>query len=265
MSRLEGLRVLVTGAAGGMGRSHCERLADEGASVIALDVVQAKSELEETAQAVHERGGVAVTGVADIRDFEDLAAVVADCVAELGGLDVVVANAGVYDTPGPSWTVDPAVWNRSLDVNLTGAWHTVKACVPHFGDGGSVVLVSSTAGIKGIAGASHYSAAKHAVVGLARTLANELGAEGIRVNSVHPGSVRTPMIINERVFANLCPDIENPTEADAAAVLSARNLLPVPWVDPVDVSNAVLFLASAESRYMTGCQLVVDAGLTQKV
>lgn len=95
----------------------------------------------------------------------------------------------------------------------------------------SVVLVSSTAGIKGIAGAGHYSAAKHAVVGLARTLANELGAEGIRVNSVHPGSVRTPMIINERVFANLCPDIENPTEADAAAVLSARNLLPVPWVD----------------------------------
>ncbi|MFJ6260935.1 mycofactocin-coupled SDR family oxidoreductase [Rhodococcus erythropolis] len=265
MSRLEGLRVLVTGAAGGMGRSHCERLADEGASVIALDVVQAKSELEETAQAVRERGGVAVTGVADIRDFEDLAAVVADCVAELGGLDVVVANAGVYDTPGPSWTIDPAVWNRSLDVNLTGAWHTVKACVPHFGDGGSVVLVSSTAGIKGIAGASHYSAAKHAVVGLARTLANELGAEGIRVNSVHPGSVRTPMIINERVFANLCSDIENPTEADAAAVLSARNLLPVPWVDPVDVSNAVLFLASAESRYMTGCQLVVDAGLTQKV
>lgn len=265
MSRLEGLRVLVTGAAGGMGRSHCERLADEGASVIALDVVQAKSELEETAQAVRERGGVAVTGVADIRDFEDLAAVVADCVAELGGLDVVVANAGVYDTPGPSWTIDPAVWNCSLDVNLTGAWHTVKACVPHFGDGGSVVLVSSTAGIKGIAGASHYSAAKHAVVGLARTLANELGAEGIRVNSVHPGSVRTPMIINERVFANLCPDIKNPTEADAAAVLSARNLLPVPWVDPVDVSNAVLFLASAESRYMTGCQLVVDAGLTQKV
>lgn len=265
MSRLEGLRVLVTGAAGGMGRSHCERLADEGASVIALDVVQAKSELEETARAVRERGGVAVTGVADIRDFEDLAAVVADCVAGLGGLDVVVANAGVYDTPGPSWTVDPAVWNRSLDVNLTGAWHTVKACVPHFGDGGSVVLVSSTAGIKGIAGASHYSAAKHAVVGLARTLANELGAEGIRVNSVHPGSVRTPMIINERVFANLCSDIENPTEADAAAVLSARNLLPVPWVDPVDVSNAVLFLASAESRYMTGCQLVVDAGLTQKV
>ncbi|MDF2468743.1 mycofactocin-coupled SDR family oxidoreductase [Rhodococcus erythropolis] len=265
MSRLEGIRILVTGAAGGMGRSHCERLADEGASVIALDVVQAKSELEETAQAVRERGGVAVTGVADIRDLEDLAAVVADCVAELGGLDVVVANAGVYDTPGPSWTIDPAVWNRSLDVNLTGAWHTVKACVPHFGDGGSVVLVSSTAGIKGIAGASHYSAAKHAVVGLARTLANELGAEGIRVNSVHPGSVRTPMIINERVFANLCPDIENPTEADAAAVLSARNLLPVPWVDPVDVSNAVLFLASAESRYMTGCQLVVDAGLTQKV
>lgn len=257
------MRVLVTGAAGGMGRAHCIRLAEEGASVIALDVLA--SGLDETASAVRDLGGAAVTGIADICDFEELDRVVAECVAELGGLDVVVANAGVYDTPGPSWTIAPSVWNRSLDVNLTGTWHTVKACVPHFGDGGSVVLVSSTAGIKGIAGASHYSSAKHAVVGLARTLANELGAQSIRVNSVHPGSVRTPMIINERVFANLCPDIENPTESDAAAVLSARNLLPVPWVDPVDVSNAVLFLASAESRYMTGCQLVVDAGLTQKV
>jgi NAD(P)-dependent dehydrogenase (short-subunit alcohol dehydrogenase family) len=263
MRRLEGMRVLVTGAAGGMGRAHCIRLAEEGASVIALDV--AATGLDETASAVRDLGGAAVTGTADICDFEELDRVVADCVAELGGLDVVVANAGVYDTPGPSWTIAPSVWNRCLDVNLTGTWHTVKACVPHFGDGGSVVLVSSTAGIKGIAGASHYSSAKHAVVGLARTLANELGAQSIRVNSVHPGSVRTPMIINERVFANLCPDIENPTESDAAAVLSARNLLPVPWVDPVDVSNAVLFLASAESRYMTGCQLVVDAGLTQKV
>ncbi|WP_336881300.1 mycofactocin-coupled SDR family oxidoreductase [Rhodococcus globerulus] len=263
MRRLEGARVLVTGAAGGMGRAHCIRLAEEGASVIALDM--AASGLDETASAVRDLGGAAVTGVADIRNYEELAAVVADCVAEIGGLDVVVANAGVYDTPGPTWTIDPSVWNRSLDVNLTGTWHTVKACVPHFGNGGSVVLVSSTAGIKGIAGAGHYSSAKHAVVGLARTLANELGAQSIRVNSVHPGSVRTPMIINERVFANLCPGIENPTESDAAAVLSARNLLPVPWVDPVDVSNAVLFLASEESRYMTGCQLVVDAGLTQKV
>jgi NAD(P)-dependent dehydrogenase (short-subunit alcohol dehydrogenase family) len=263
MRRLEGMRVLVTGAAGGMGRAHCIRLAEEGASVIALDM--AASGLDETASAVRDLGGAAVTGIADIRNYEELAAVVADCVAEIGGLDVVVANAGVYDTPGPTWTIDPSVWNRSLDVNLTGTWHTVKACVPHFGNGGSVVLVSSTAGIKGIAGAGHYSSAKHAVVGLARTLANELGAQSIRVNSVHPGSVRTPMIINERVFANLCPGIENPTESDAAAVLSARNLLPVPWVDPVDVSNAVLFLASEESRYMTGCQLVVDAGLTQKV
>lgn len=263
MRRLEGMRVLVTGAAGGMGRAHCVRLAEEGASVIALDV--GASGLDETASVVRDLGGAAVTGIADIRNFEELAAVVAECVAEIGGLDVVVANAGVYDTPGPTWTIDPSVWNRSLDVNLTGTWHTVKACVPHFGNGGSVVLVSSTAGIKGIAGAGHYSSAKHAVVGLARTLANELGAQSIRVNSVHPGSVRTPMIINERVFANLCPGIENPTESDAAAVLSARNLLPVPWVDPVDVSNAVLFLASEESRYMTGCQLVVDAGLTQKV
>ncbi len=136
---------------------------------------------------------------------------------------------------------------------------------PHLGSGGSIVIVSSTNGLKGGAAVAHYAASKHAVIGLARTLANELGPRGIRVNTVHPGSVGTPMILNERVFAKLRPDLDNPTQEDAAEVLAARNLLPVPWVDPLDVSNAVLFLSSDESRYVTGTQLVVDAGLTQKV
>ena len=127
------------------------------------------------------------------------------------------------------------------------------------------MIISSTNGLRGTANTAHYTASKHAVVGLARTLANELGERSIRVNTVHPGAVATPMVLNEATFRRLCPDVPNPTEADAAEVLRARNLLPVPWVDPVDIANAVVFLASDEARYITGTQLVVDAGLTQKV
>lgn len=126
------------------------------------------------------------------------------------------------------------------------------------------MIISSTNGIRGTANSAHYTASKHAVVGLARTLANELGPHGIRVNTVHPGAVATPMVLNEATFRRLRPDLEQPTAADAAEVLTARNLLPVPWVEPVDVANAAVFLASDEARYITGTQLVVDAGLTQK-
>ena len=186
-------------------------------------------------------------------------------VAELGRLDVVIANAGVHVPGGPSWELDPQVWQRTLDINLTGVWHTVRASVPHIGaDGGSIVLISSTNGLRGTPNTAHYTASKHAVVGLARTLANELGPRGIRVNTVHPGPVATPMVLNEQMYRRLRPDLANPTAADAAAVLQARNLLPVPWVEPVDVANAVVFLASDQGRYITGTQLVVDAGLTQK-
>ena len=186
-------------------------------------------------------------------------------VAELGRLDVVIANAGIHTPGAPSWELDPQVWQRTLDINLTGVWHTVKAGVPHIGShGGSVVIISSTNGIRGTANTAHYTASKHAVVGLARTLANELGPRGIRVNTVHPGAVATPMVLNEATFRRLRPDLDNPTAADAAEVLMARNLLPVPWVEPVDIANAVVFLASEQARYITGTQLVVDAGLTQK-
>ena len=154
------------------------------------------------------------------------------------------------------------MWRRTFDVNLTGVWHTVKAGLPHFGErGGSIILISSTNGLRGTANAAHYTSAKHAVVGLARTLANELGEKGIRVNTVHPGAVATAMILNDVTLRQLRPDLENPIVDDAAEALTARHLLPVPWVEPVDVANAVVFLASDEARYITGTQLVVDAGL----
>jgi SDR family mycofactocin-dependent oxidoreductase len=257
--------VVVTGAGRGTGRVHCERFADEGADVIALDAPTSADELRYTAREVETRGRRCVTGLADVSDLEAVTAAIDSGVDELGRLDVVVANAGIHTPGAPSWELDPQVWQRTLDINLTGVWHTIKAGVPRFGEqGGAIVIISSTNGIRGTANTAHYTASKHAVVGLARTLANELGPQGIRVNTVHPGAVATPMVLNEATFRRLRPDLDNPTQADAAEVLMARNLLPVPWLEPVDVANAVVFLASDAARYITGTQLVVDAGLTQK-
>jgi SDR family mycofactocin-dependent oxidoreductase len=265
MTGLLGKVVVVTGAAKGTGRVHCGRFADEGADVIALDAEAAADELRSTAMEVENRGRRCATGLADVSELKAMTAAIDAGVAELGRLDVVVANAGVHLPGAPAWELDPQVWQRTLDINLTGVWHTVRASVPHMIDrGGSVVIISSTSGLRGLPNTAHYTASKHAVVGLARTLANELGPRGIRVNTVHPGPVATPMVLNEATFRRLRPDLENPTAADAAEVLQARNLLPVPWVEPVDIANAVLFLASDAARYITGTQLVVDAGLTQK-
>jgi SDR family mycofactocin-dependent oxidoreductase len=257
---------VVTGAARGTGRVHCERFADEGADVIALDMPAAADELRDTAGEVENRGRRCATGMVDVSDLETVTAAIDAGVADLGRLDIVVANAGIHIAGPPSWELDPRVWQRTLDINLTGVWHTIKAAVPHFGGrGGAIVIISSTNGIRGTANTAHYTASKHAVVGLARTLANELGPRGIRVNTVHPGPVATPMVLNEEMFRRLRPDLDNPTATDAAEVLMARNLLPVPWVEPVDVANAVVFLASDQARYITGTQLVVDAGLVEKV
>lgn len=284
--RVADLVVVVTGAAGGMGESHCRRLAGEGARILALDLAseETAARLAGICDRISAEGGRAAWGTADIRDVGELKAAVADGLADLaemadglrGGahphrgdgpaelpsVDAVVVNAGVYEVPGPVWEAGDEVWHRSLDVNLTGAWNTVRATEPHLADGASLIMVSSTAGLKGIRGAGPYVAAKHGLVGLARTLAMEWAPRGIRVNTVHPGSVATPMILNDRIYRRLRPDLENPTREDAAEVLAARNLLPVPWVEPEDVSNVIVFLASRESRYITGQQLAVDAGLT---
>ncbi|WP_068183825.1 mycofactocin-coupled SDR family oxidoreductase [Mycobacterium sp. UM_CSW] len=270
MSGLRGRVALVTGAARGSGRCHCERFAEEGADVIALDMPQSAADLEQTATAVARHGVRVATGLADVGDFSAMTAAVDAAVAELGRIDVVVANAGIHPAGAPTWEIAAESWQQVLDINLTGVWHTVKASVPHIGRyggerGGSVVIVSSTNGIRGTANTAAYTASKHAVVGLARTLANELGPRRIRVNTVHPGAVGTAMVLNEATFRRLRPDLDNPTAEDAAEVLQARHLLPVPWVEPVDVSNAVVFLASDEARYITGTQIVIDAGLLAKV
>jgi SDR family mycofactocin-dependent oxidoreductase len=271
--RVDGMVALVTGAARGMGRSHAVRLAEEGADVIAVDLCgpvgsidlyppATADDLRETVRLVEAAGGRAASAQVDVRDRAALEAAVAEGVAALGHLDLVVANAGVFEI-APALEVSDELWRDTVDVNLTGVWHTCRAALPHVlssGRGGSLVLVSSAAGLEGMPNTVAYTASKHGVVGIMRTLANELGPHMIRVNSVHPTSVDTSMIQNERTWRLFQPDNPHPTREDAAPLFQRINTLPVPWIEPRDVSNAVLFLCSEESRYITGVALPVDAG-----
>ncbi|HVU92594.1 MAG TPA: mycofactocin-coupled SDR family oxidoreductase [Jatrophihabitans sp.] len=274
--RLAGRVALVTGAARGQGRSHAVRLAEEGADVIALDVAEdidgvpyplaTLDDLAETVRLVKERGRRVAAFQADVRDLDRLTEAVDEGVARLGRLDVVCANAGVND-PAPAAEMSEESWSLVVDVDLSGAWRTCRAAIPHLiagGRGGAIVLTSSAAGLKGYANIAHYTAAKHAVNGLTRTLAQELAPHRIRVNSVNPTQVDTPMIMNEPMYALFCPDLDRPGRAEFAPVSQAMHLLAVPWVEPLDVSNAVVFLASDEARYITGVALPIDAGVLTK-
>ncbi|HEY1819027.1 MAG TPA: mycofactocin-coupled SDR family oxidoreductase [Trebonia sp.] len=271
--RVAGKVAFITGAARGQGRSHAIRLAQEGADIIAVDICEdvpgipypgaTEADLAETVKQVEALDRRIVAAKADVRDYAGLKAVLDDGVAQLGRLDIVSANAGIGSAPVRAWEMDESVWQTMLDVNLTGVWHTTKAAIPILiegGHGGSIILTSSAAGLQAYQNVAHYVSAKHGVVGLMRTLALELAPYLIRVNSIHPTQVDTPMIQNEPTYRLFRPDLEHPTEADFAPASQAMNALPIPWVDPVDISNAVLFLASDEGRYITGVTLPVDAG-----
>jgi (+)-trans-carveol dehydrogenase len=274
--RVAGKVALITGAARGQGRSHALRLAKEGADIIALDIcrqiesvpypLSTPEDLEETARQVKELGQSVVTREVDVRDGEALIAAVNDGVAQLGGLDIVIANAGILSV-GASFELSEQTWSQVIDINLSGVWRTTKAAVPHLiagGKGGSIVLTSSIAGLIGQPGIGHYVAAKHGVVGLMKTLALELAPLNIRVNSIHPTNVDTGMIMNEATYRVFLPDDPHPTREKFAVPAGEMNALPVPWIEPGDVSNAVLFLASDEARYITGISLPIDAGAAIK-
>ena len=273
MGRIEGKVALITGAARGQGREHAIRLAEEGADIIAVDVPReivdigyeagTADELAETARFVEKLGRRVITLELDVRDAEALTNGVNGAVAELGRLDIVSANAGIASNPHLAHEIPETTWQQMLDINLTGVWHTAKAGIPHLiegGRGGAIVLTSSAAGLKGYARIAHYVSAKHGVVGLMRSLANELAPHGIRVNSIHPTQVDTPMIQNEGTYRIFRPDLEAPTREDFEPASASTNALPIPWVEPRDVSNALLFLVSDEARYITGATLPVDAG-----
>ncbi|MDA8269586.1 MAG: mycofactocin-coupled SDR family oxidoreductase [Actinomycetota bacterium] len=276
MGRLDGKVVFVTGAARGQGRAICARMAVEGADVVAVDSLSdvatvrypmaTSGDLAETVALVEKAGRRIVARQADVRDFTGLQAVVDEGLQAFGHLDVVCANAGIASF-GPTWELSEQSWQDMIDINLTGAWHTIKATVPSMisaGRGGSIIITSSTAGLKGMANIAHYTAAKHGLVGLMRTLANEVAPHSIRVNTVHPTNVATDMILNDSTFRLFRPDITDPTQDDMIEAMSSLNALPVPWVEADDVANAALFLASDEARYITGVALPVDAGCVIK-
>ena len=265
--RVEGKVAFITGAGRGQGRSHAIRLAEEGADIVAVDILEdyasvgyamsTESDLTETARMVEALDRRIVTAKADVRDPAALKAAVDAGVAQLGRLDIVCANAGI--ATAQEWSrVTPQVWQDTLDTNLTGVWNTFVATIPHLiaSGGGSIIATSSVAGVKGLPFLQPYVAAKFGVTGLVKAMANELAEHHIRVNSVHPTGVRTPMadgLTSMQPLNDKFPDL----------ALIHRNTMPgVDAVEAADISNAVLFLACDESRYVTGLEMLVDAGST---
>src|ERR1700760_1569716 len=273
--RVEGKVAFITGAARGQGRAHAVRLAEEGADIIAIDICKqidsvaiplaTPEDLAETADLVKGLNRRIYTAEVDTRDFDALKAAVDTGVEQLGRLDIIVANAGIGNGGATLDKTSEGDWTDMIDVNLGGVWKTVKAGVPHIlagGRGGSIIFTSSGKGVKASSNLllGHYVASKHGVVGLMRAFAVELGQHMIRVNSVHPTFVNTPMLLNEGLYKMVRPDLKNPGPDDLAPFCQAFHTLPIPWVEAEDISNAVLFLASDESRYITGVTLPIDAG-----
>jgi len=275
--RMTGKVALVTGAARGQGRSHALALAAEGAELIITDLcgsvptvdypLASRAELEDVCNEIKELGRGVYAAFVDVRNADAMCEAVADGVREFGQLDAVIANAGILGAPTPSWEMTPEQWHTMLDINLSGVWSTFRAAIPHMikaGNGGSLVGISSIAGLRGIPNVSHYVAAKHGVVGLIGSLANELARYGIRANTVHPTNVRTPMIDNPVAAKIFRPDLDAPSLDDGVDVLKRINLLDMPWIDAADVTDAVLWLVSDESKRVTGAAIPVDAGMLAK-
>lgn len=275
--RLDGKVAFITGAARGMGRSHAVRLAQEGCDIIGTDIcgeipsaqapVSTPEDLTETVAAVEALGRRMVSFQADVCDEGALAKGLADGVARLGRLDIAIANAGIGGPPAPFEEYDAQAFRDVVEVDLVGVFLTAKAAVPYIrshGDGGSLILISSALGLRGMPNVPAYVAAKHGVVGLMRSLALELASERIRVNSVHPTNVSTPLIHNETTYRLFRPDLENPTQDDVRGSFQELNLLEVPWVETADISEAIVYLAADSGRCITGTTHTVDAGWNVK-
>jgi (+)-trans-carveol dehydrogenase len=276
VGKLDGKVAFITGAARGQGKNHAIRLAEQGADIIAVDICASirsvpyegpdRAEFDETIEAVRATGRRIVAHEADVRDLAALQAAVDEGVKEFGRLDIVLANAGIVGY-GQLVELDEDDWQEMIDVDLTGVWKTIRAACPAMidaGNGGAVVMTSSTAGLKALNTLGHYVAAKHGVIGLMRNLANELAPHRIRVNALAPTNVDTIMLQNPGVYKMFRPDLENPTAEDAHSGFVEHHLIKEPWIERDDVTNAVLFLVSDEGRYVTGTTLSIDLGLMAK-
>lgn len=269
--RFTGKVAFVTGAARGQGRNHAIRLAQEGADVILVDLAKdvdtigydmaTPDDLAETVRRIETLGRRVVWAQADVRDTEAMTALVDRGVAELGRLDIVIANAGVASSL-PITEMTDAHWDAVIDINLTGVFKTIRAAAPHLQAGASVIIISSIGGLVGLANNTHYSASKHGVIGIMRALAAEFGPRNIRINTVNPTNVDTRMLFNDSIYKLFRPELPAPTRDDIMDIVRGMHILPTGWIEVDDVSNAVLFLASDEARFITGITLPVDAGLT---
>lgn len=275
--RVQGKVAFISGAARGQGRAHALRLASEGADIIAFDVcgaVEAQgcppscpADLDETIAMVEKLDRRIVAAQADARDADAVRAVFEQGLDQLGRIDIVAANAGIQGFASATSEQPEEDWRAVLDTNLTGVWNTARVAIPQMiaqGEGGAILLTSSSLALKAAPNFGAYTAAKHGVVGLMRTLAVELAPHSIRVNSIHPTTVPTPMLLNENNWRIFRPDLDHPTLDDVIDLYRGLNLLPVPWIEVEDVANALLFLASDEARYLTGVALPVDAGMSVK-
>ncbi|ALE73902.1 MULTISPECIES: mycofactocin-coupled SDR family oxidoreductase [unclassified Pseudonocardia] len=272
MGRFDGKVVLITGGARGQGRSHALAFAREGADIAFCDISEQlgtvpyptsrQADLDETVKLVEELDRRCVAVRADVRDRDQVQDVADRTRAELGRIDVLLANAGIFSF-GTVAEMSEDMWQEMIAVNLTGVFHAFRAVLPTMIDQGygRIVATSSMAGKMGQANIAHYVAAKWGVIGLVKSTAIEVAGNGVTVNAVCPTGVDTDMIQNSAAYELFLPGTANPTRDDAAPAFQSLNHVPIPWVEPVDISNTMLFLASEEARYVTGESVAVAAGM----
>ncbi|WP_099024421.1 mycofactocin-coupled SDR family oxidoreductase [Mycolicibacterium palauense] len=276
MGRVEGKVAFITGAARGQGRSHAVRLAEEGADIIAVDICQdidsigyamaTPEDLEETARLVEKTGQGIVTARADVRDAAALRAALESGLAEFSKVDIVVAQAGVAGMKGQP---PLQAWTDVINTNLVGTINAVQVALPHLKEGASIIATASAAALMDAhqkpnpgadPGGMAYMTSKRLLSQYIHDLATELAVRGIRANVIHPTNCNTNMLQSEPMYRSFRPDLENPTRADAEPVFGVQQAMKVPFIEPEDISNAVLWLASEEARFVTGMQMRVDAG-----
>ncbi len=271
MGKLDGKTALITGMARGQGRAHALALAAEGADIFGFDLcaeiatvpyaLATEADLHETRRQVHELGRRCETRVVDVRNTVAVDSAVAAMVESFGTVDICVANAGVCAF-GKTWELSDDMWDTVVATNLTGVFKTLRAVTPHMiAQGrGRIVAISSGGGRTGIPNLSHYVSSKWGVLGLVKSLALELAEHGITVNAVCPATVDTPMVHNDAFYGLFAPDVPGPTREQVEPRYALMNPMRVPWVQPADVANAVLYLVSDEARYVSGSALEVSAG-----
>jgi SDR family mycofactocin-dependent oxidoreductase len=278
MGRVDGKVVFITGAARGQGRSHAIRLAEEGADIVAVDIcapiasmrypLATPEDLQQTVKEVEATGRKIIARQADVRDRNQLKATIDEALSNFGRVDVVVANAGICPMEDPSLCEG---FVDVTDVDLIGVMNTVAVSLPHLQSGASIIVTGSTAGMMegttenlGASGGVGYAWAKQVIVRYVEVLALQLAPHMVRLNAIHPTNCDTHLLQNDDIYRAFRPDLDNPTKEDAKLAFPAMQAMPIPWIDPVDVSHLVTFLASDESRYITGLNIRLDAGAMLK-